>query len=199
MPKRRVFPRVWSARRRRADRETIAEFAVRDPDPGQAHSVPEVAIEFSQPACAVPSRNWGRRHRDRGSSAAVSAVRAEAKPPPLPPMRSGAPALVMDREALLRPIDYGRYETITDMAALDRWMRGGPRSGCSRVSLATDSADPMRARLIGIALALRPARPDTSRWRTSLRANSIFRAAPAQLSEREALSKLSPLCRTTAF
>jgi len=173
--------------------ETIAEFGVRDPDP--AKLIPFLkSLEFSSLLRRAATKLGVDDTEIAAAPAAVSAVRAEAKPPPLAPDAIGCPGVVMDREALLRPIDYGRYETITEMAALDRWVAAAHEAGAFAVSLATDSADPMRARLIGIALAVKPGAagyiPLAHKPSGEL---DLSGAAPAQLSEREALSKLSPL------
>ena len=56
----------------------------------------------------------------------VKVALTDSKPPEPAPMDAKAcPGAVMDRAILLRPIDYGRYETITELAALDRFQITG--------------------------------------------------------------------------
>ena len=57
---------------------------------------------------------------------------------------------------LKAPIDYNAYVTVTDMAALERWIAAAREQGFVAVDTETDSLDPMSAALVGISLALEP-------------------------------------------
>jgi DNA polymerase I len=57
---------------------------------------------------------------------------------------------------LKAPIDYDAYVTVTDMAALERWIAAAREQGHVAVDTETDSLDPMGAELVGISLAVEP-------------------------------------------
>ncbi len=50
------------------------------------------------------------------------------------------------------------YETVTDEAALDRWIAEARAQGCVAVDTETDGIDAMRADLVGVSLATAPNR-----------------------------------------
>ncbi|OYW83333.1 MAG: DNA polymerase I, partial [Sphingobium sp. 32-64-5] len=58
----------------------------------------------------------------------------------------------------LPPIDHGRYETVRDEAALDRWIAEARTGGLVAVDTETDALDAIGARLVGISLATGPGR-----------------------------------------
>ncbi|HMI98003.1 MAG TPA: DNA polymerase I [Micropepsaceae bacterium] len=175
--------------------EEIVDFAVRDPDPTKLMPFLRsmeflnllrraalrlgVVVDEALPAQAAP---------------APALPQAEMKPPPAPADAKGCPGAVLDRAALLRPIDYGGYESITDAAALNRWIAAAHEAGLLGLSLETDNADPMRARLLGIALSVGPGIagyiPLAHRADGGL---DLAGSAALQLSEREALTGLAPL------
>jgi DNA polymerase I len=57
---------------------------------------------------------------------------------------------------LKAPIDYDAYVTVTDMAALERWIAAAREQGHVALDTETDSLDPMGAELVGISLAVEP-------------------------------------------
>jgi DNA polymerase I len=57
---------------------------------------------------------------------------------------------------LKAPIDYDAYVTVTDMAALERWIDAAREQGHVAIDTETDSLDPMGAELVGISLAVEP-------------------------------------------
>ena len=174
--------------------EAIEEFGVRDPDPAKLipflksmefvtllrRAAAKLGVEDAE-SYAAPDRP------------AVSAA-AESKPVPAPLESKNCPGAVMDRGLLLRPIDYGAYECIADATALDRWVAAAQEAGQLALSVEADSADPMRAHLVGIALATAPGIacyvPLAHRAEGGL---ELAGSAPAQLSEQDALARLSPL------
>ena len=174
--------------------ETIDEFAVRDPDPGKL--VPFLkSLEF----VSLLRRAAAKLGVDDVDAIAAPAApaplpRAAAKTVTVPPDAAGCPGAVMDREALLKPIDYGRYESITEATALDRWVAAAHEAGAIALSFATDTADPMRARLLGIALAVTPGVagyiPLAHRAAGEL---DLAGSSSGQLTERDALAKISGL------
>lgn len=54
------------------------------------------------------------------------------------------------------PIDRSAYETVTDEAALDRWIAEAHRIGHVAVDTETDSLESVTARLVGVCLATEP-------------------------------------------
>ncbi|MDO5657133.1 MAG: DNA polymerase I [Paracoccus sp. (in: a-proteobacteria)] len=55
-------------------------------------------------------------------------------------------------------IDHAAYETVTDEAALDRWISAIREAGAVAIDTETTSLDEMQAELVGISLALGPGR-----------------------------------------
>jgi len=174
--------------------EEIAEFGVRDPDP--AALIPFLKfMEFTTLLRRAAAKLGVEDAEGYAESASPpDSTRAEAKPVLTPPEPKGCPGAVMDRAALLKPIDYGRYECITELAALDRWIAAAYEAGLLGLSLESDSIDPMRARVIGLALAIAPGTacyvPLAHRADGGL---ALAGSAPSQIPERDALARLTPL------
>ena len=76
------------------------------------------------------------------------------------------------------------YETVTTTEQLDDWARRVESSELAAVAVETDSLDPMRARLIGIALAVAPGEA------CYIPLAHGYAGAPDQLGEAEVLSRL---------
>ena len=72
------------------------------------------------------------------------------------PSASGAPGAVMDRGAMLKPINHDAYETVTTSARLDHWIARAYEVGYVCVDTETTSLDPMQAGLCGVSLAVAP-------------------------------------------
>jgi len=177
--------------------EPVENFAVHDPDP--AKLIPFLkSLEFSSLLRRAAAK-LGVNEADAFAPAAEPSpapvtVRAEAKPAaPVPAAGQGCPGAVTDRAALLRPIDYGRYDCISDMAALDRCIASAHETGLLALSVETDSIDPMRTRLTGIALSTAPGTacyiPLGHRISGEL---DLAGAAPVQLAEKDVLARLAP-------
>ncbi|MEJ0011518.1 MAG: DNA polymerase I [Bauldia sp.] len=60
--------------------------------------------------------------------------------------------------ATSKPFDHKAYETVTDVAALDRWIDAARSIGRVAIDAETNSLDPMRAEIAGVSLALEPGR-----------------------------------------
>ena len=56
------------------------------------------------------------------------------------------------------PVDRSKYETVTDLAALEAWVAQARDVGYVAFDTETDSLDEMRARLIGVSMATEPGR-----------------------------------------
>jgi len=167
--------------------EEIAEFAVRDPDP--AKLLPFLkSLEFM----SLLRRAAIKLGVQDADEFIAPEQLAPAQPmPPMPVEAKACPGAVMDHAALLRPIDYGVYECITDTQTLDRWIGAAQESGLLALSLQTESSDPLRARVIGIALAVAPGTAcyiPLAHMESTL---NLSGPALAQLSEHDVLTRLA--------
>jgi DNA polymerase-1 len=135
--------------------EGIADFAVRDPDPTKLMPFLQSMEFFALLRRAAPKLGVADEVLAAQGAPAVSPPHAEMKPQAAPPPEDKAgPGVVRDHALLLRPIDHGAYECIADAAALDSWIAAAQEAGLLGISIETDHADPMRARILGIALAV---------------------------------------------
>ena len=66
-----------------------------------------------------------------------------------------SPGAVLDREALLVPIDTNAYETVDTLDALRRWVGLAEDAGVVAIDTETTSLNSMSARLCGISLAVK--------------------------------------------
>ena len=57
---------------------------------------------------------------------------------------------------LLEPVDHAAYETVSDMAALTRWLDQARARGYVAVDTETTSLDEMQAELVGVSLSVEP-------------------------------------------
>jgi DNA polymerase-1 len=174
--------------------EAVEEFAVANPDP--AKLIPFLrSLEFFN----LLRRAAVKLGVEEAEIAAATAPVLRPAPSEVPPAAApvdakSCPGAVMQREVLLRPLDYGGYECITDIAALNRWIGGAHESGQLAIALEADSIDPMRARLIGMALAIAPGKacyiPLGHRFDGGLQ---LAGATPSQLAEGDCLAALASL------
>ena len=176
----------------------IAAFAVQDPDPSALLPFLK-SLEFASLLRRAAAR-LGVEDPDliapaAREPAAPSEAPAVAKTAaPSAAASQGCPGAVMDRTRILKAFDHTAYEIITETSALDRWIAAAQEAGAVAVSVETDSPDPMRAKIIGVALGTAPGVacyiPLAHRADGGL---ELSGAAPAQLSEAEALKRLKPL------
>ena len=107
----------------------------------------------------------------------------------------GAPGAVMDRAALLKPVDHAAYETVTTLKRLEHWISRAREEGHVCVDTETTSLDPMQALLCGVSLAVAPGEacyiPCGHRASDGLDLGNA--GAIAQLDEADALHLLKPL------
>ena len=87
---------------------------------------------------------------------------------------------------------YGPYETVTDMAALRRWIAEAELAGVVGFDTETDSLDALRANLVGLSLATAPGRACYVPLRHG-KAGDMLAEKPPQLDPAEALEALRPL------
>jgi len=122
----------------------------------------------------------------------------ETEPKPLRDQESqalGAPGAVLDRGALLKPVDLDAYETVTTPKQLDSWIARAMAAGKVCVDTETTSLDPMQAGLCGVSLAVAP--NEACYIPCGHRAGDGLDLAGAakivQLSEADVLKRLKPL------
>lgn len=89
------------------------------------------------------------------------------------------------------PIDRSKYETITDMASLDRWIADAHAQGVVAVDTETDALDAIAAELVGISLATAPGRACYIPLQHGGR--DMFAERPEQLATADVLARLKPL------
>jgi len=94
-------------------------------------------------------------------------------------------------------VDRSKYETVTDEAALDRWIAEATAQGYVAVDTETDCIDCIIARLAGVALATAPNRACYIPVGHS--GADLYSDAPSQLSEAMVLAKLKPLLEDPAI
>ncbi|CAN5254751.1 DNA polymerase I [soil metagenome] len=115
---------------------------------------------------------------------------------PSKPVPAAAPVTPVSRGAALRelPFDAAKYETVTDMLALERWIAAIMEEGAVAFAAKITSIDPMQGNLAGLSLATAPGRacyiPVNHRAREGL---DFGRGDIPQLTEAEALARLKPM------
>src|SRR5687768_10534885 len=107
------------------------------------------------------------------------------------PKRPAAPA-----EAEKITVDRSQYETVTDEAALDRWIAEARAQGYVALDTETDCIDCIIARLAGVSLATAPNRACYIPVGHS--GSDLYSEAPNQLSAELVLAKLKPLLEDPA-
>ncbi|MGE4409890.1 MAG: DNA polymerase I [Sphingobium sp.] len=91
----------------------------------------------------------------------------------------------------LPPIDRSLYETVTDAAALDRWIADAVAGGVVAVDTETDALDAISARLVGISLSTGPGK--ACYIPVGHGGTDMFAEKPDQLDTVLVLTKLKPL------
>jgi len=89
------------------------------------------------------------------------------------------------------PFDHKSYETVLDEAALDRWIAEGYACGRIAVDTETDSVDAVRARLVGISLAIAPGKACYIPLEHI--GDGLLSETPKQLPKALVLERLKPL------
>ncbi len=178
--------------------EGLDQFGVTDPDP--AKLLPFLkGMEFTtllrRAAAKLGVEDADGFTAEMPAPGAANAPTAAAPlAPASAPEPAGCPGAVMDRGLLLKPIDYGCYETISDIATLDRWVASIYEAGLVSLSVEASSADPMQATLCGIALSVVPGSacyiPLGHRAADGL---ELSGSREDQLSEKDALKRLKPV------
>ena len=193
-----------------------------DVDPGQVEPDPDLARRWdptsgkqfddagSSPfAGEVESPRDREEGREERGSDALSPAGPTAPSSRAEPGRRGdgsASALIPKNlvearaaEARATPFDPARYVTIASLDDLDRWIGAAREHGSIAIDLQLSSVDPMRAEIVGIALALEPGLagyvPLRHRAGGEEGGEGLFAPglAPDQIGHDEALARLRPL------
>ena len=83
----------------------------------------------------------------------------DASPGSLTSNEPGSPQRLAERRAndvAKLPVDRSKYESVTDLDALQRWMDAAKAKGYVAFDTETDSLDAMQARLVGVSMATEP-------------------------------------------
>ncbi len=103
------------------------------------------------------------------------------------------PGAVVGREAVEGKIDPSTYQTVTRVADLEAWIAKAFDQGIVCVDTETTSLDAMRARLVGVALALQPGEACYVPLTHGQGEELSFEETPEQIDPETALSLLKPL------
>jgi len=106
--------------------------------------------------------------------------------------RDGAPSGTIAPQALtMPPIDTDAYVCVRDLAALDDWIARAHRAGMVAVDTETDALDSVRARLVGISLAVAPG--EACYIPLGHGGSDMFAERPDQIALDDAVARLKPL------
>jgi DNA polymerase-1 len=144
----------------------------------------------------VPAAHDGRSLPPKSTAAAAQSGGTAAAPSPVAQAK-GSPGAVMDRAAILKPIDHAAYETVTTLKRLDHWIARAHEVGRVCVDTETTSLDPMQADLCGVSLAVAPGEacyiPCGHRSADGLDLAGTAKDGIVQLKEADVLARLKPL------
>ena len=163
---------------------------------GTHKSDPAVLLEFLR---TMEFSTLARRVASHFGIDDGAATTAEIKPATAPrdavAHALGAPGAVLNRGALLQPVRFERYETVTTLMQLDDWIARAMDLGAVCVDTETTSLDAMQAKLCGVSLAVAP--NEACYIPCGHRAGSGLDLAGSgdivQLGEAELLARLKPL------
>jgi len=126
-------------------------------------------------------RAWKKELED-----ALGVASASAAPAATPPSHHGGTDALF-AEPVVTPVTLAReYETVLDWAAFDRWLALVEEAPLVALDTATDSLDPMRARIVGISMSVEPGRA------CYVPLAHTYPGAPDQLPLAEVLERLKP-------
>ena len=161
-------------------RRAASHFKIDDPDLLPAAHDPAQAAQPSPKSAAGTTKDESAKRASTGA--------AQAK---------GSPGAVMDRAAILKPVDHAAYETVTTLKRLDHWIARAHEIGRVCVDTETTSLDPMQAGLCGVSLAVAPGEacyiPCGHRGADGLDLAGTAKDSIVQLPEADVLARLKPL------
>ncbi|GBR04668.1 DNA polymerase I [Acetobacter oeni] len=87
-------------------------------------------------------------------------------------------------------VPYGPYETVTDLATLATWIEAAEQIGVCAVDTETDGLDPLRARMVGLSLAVAPGK---ACYVPLLHEGTLEAPVGMQIEVRDVVAALTPL------
>jgi DNA polymerase-1 len=93
---------------------------------------------------------------------------------------------------------FGPYETVTTEAALAQWIEAARAAGIIGLDTETDSLDALKARLVGVSIAVAPGRACYIPLRHEGSGDLMGAGAPEQIGAEVALAALKPLLEDAA-
>jgi len=146
-------------------KEELSEFGTREPEPAALIGFLK-AMEFNSLTRRAAS-HFGVDDPDTIAASPDPAGKTAApgnaqRAPAAATAKAGAaegksgPGAVMDRGALLKPIDHNLYEAVTTLERLHHWIARAREIGRVCVDTETTSLDAMQAGLCGVSLAVAP-------------------------------------------
>jgi DNA polymerase-1 len=168
--------------------EPMDALALDDPDPAQLTAFLE-QMEF---------KTLTRRVREAFPGVPAAAAPARHGGPAGPPEEAAGEAAGPMPDA---GVDYERYETVSDLAALDRWIAKAFAAGVVAVDTETDALSATASGLVGISLAVASndacyiplAHHAAGEAGRDLFARAEAPAPPMQIPAAEAIARLKPL------
>ncbi|NVO17574.1 MAG: DNA polymerase I [Rhodoplanes sp.] len=186
----------------------VAEALAIDPNDIEADPVlrANASVDASAGAPAAAGEPVGESApapRRAGASGQLGFDLGDTRPPPAARPNGGG-AIVVTPEALAasrkdelskQKLDRTGYAPIGDVATLEKWIAAATDQGFVALDIVTTSSDPMRADLVGLALALAPGRAayvplGHRRGDDLLEGGGLF---PGQVDLGEALARLEPM------
>ena len=134
----------------------------------------------------APLRAFLEHHGFKSLLTKLDTAAGVADAPVASPDVPGLPELEEDE-----PCNHDGYETVTDLATLDRWIAEATHQGFVALDTETTAKDPMLAELVGVSLALAPNR--ACYVPLAHGGTDMFAEKPPQIDRNEALARLKPL------
>ncbi|MGV2980730.1 DNA polymerase I [Camelimonas sp. ID_303_24] len=189
---------------KRASELFDVDAAAIDPDPelvagvyGPAGVAGDPPSDAGAPAASGPAAGATPAAAPAMSAAASMAVAGSAPAASSMPAAGSMPAALAAARRLEgagAPVDRSGYETVTDVAALQRWIAAAREVGIVAVDTETNSLDAMAADLVGVSMATAPGRacyiPLLHRGGADLFSEGLL---PQQIAQAEAIALLKPL------
>lgn len=176
----------------------LGELGVIEPEPRELLSFLK-AMEFAALIKRV-ANEWDMSEADV-PAAKVAVAGGGAKPAPAAASgdKPAGPGAVVNRAALVKAFDRTRYETVTTIEALEKWIDRAHQDGIVAVRAVAMGPSEVRSELVGVALAVRAGEACYMPLAHGTGGGLDFAASgPAQVPRDLALRKLKPLLQDRA-
>jgi len=181
-------------------------FAAHDPEPNRliaflkamefAALMKRVAARF---AIENPEAIAAASENARPAPASTEAV--DSRPAVSASSAPGGSVGALDRARFVKAIDPAKYETLTSVAAFEKWLTRARDAGALSVALSASGPDPMTAKLCGVALALAPNEASYVPFGHVSGAGLALEsgAGVVQLGEKDVLARLKPVLEDSSI